>query len=102
MSKTYKSGAKCYKIVQNDDPYANSEVNTINKNGIKKFLHYLQTYIPSAQQNFRMFVYLIFNELGWYQKSELVVFWFISLLQIKVQFISNTIVLNEYKKVSQC
>ena len=28
---------------------------------IKKFLHYLQTYISSAQQNFRMFVFFIFK-----------------------------------------
>ena len=28
------------------------------KNEIRKFLHLLQTYISSAQDNFRMFVYL--------------------------------------------
>ena len=28
---------------------------------IRKFLHYLQTYISSAQENFRIFVYLIFK-----------------------------------------
>ena len=60
INKSSKLGAKCYKIVQNDVPYANSVVNTI-KNEIKKFLHYLQTYISSAQQNFTMFVYLIFK-----------------------------------------
>ena len=29
--KSSKLGAKCYKIVQNDVPYANSVVNTINE-----------------------------------------------------------------------
>ena len=60
IDKSSKLGAKCYKIAENDVPYANSVVETM-KNEIKKFLHYLQTYISSAQQNFRMFVYLIFK-----------------------------------------
>ena len=31
INKSNKSGAKCYKIVQNDVSYANSLVNTINE-----------------------------------------------------------------------
>ena len=56
MNKSSKSGAKSYKSLQNDVPYANSVVSTINENDIRKFHHYLQTYISSAQENLRMLV----------------------------------------------
>ena len=79
-------------MVQNDPPNANSVVNTMNKNKIRKFLHYLQTYISSAQQIFRVF--LVDFEITWMiaeirASFGLVQFFF---LQIKVQFISYTIV----------